>query len=1033
MSQDEFDEYDSLFDDVPEEALALAESNARASKAASPAVAAAPVRPSVYKQQRQRPKPTILRPPQNPVPRPIQPLPAAHLPSETATLSAPVHNAPAKPSPLKKPRLESNGPALGRYKEWVDPNPFADIPSQRPSVVQANSHDVRIGSVNVSGPAAAPQPRETNAAEEDMPEISVMPNGTYAASRPAPIQHTDSARILPPPRPPERDLSALKEWGEGKNKATTTGKPVAWATGYLSGRPDDAEAEEQRNLRLELQKLQAENRKILAEKQDMQKSLETTQAKLKKSDTERMSKIGENTIIRRKLEMVKKEHEKDMTTEHMYKEGLQARLTETQRELRLLNERMNMNEAFRKQEAETARRTGPSQRPNTRRASTVAPPVVSPSTIRKAPVAHGFPGFRNAFEEKPASSPVVDGKPRETVTPRSSPQRNKFVTPNRAIATDADEMFIDGGMVDAAQAQTRVASGPVRSSVQHDFISAALMHRTLQPGKPTAESKTGSGDASARSRTSAIAPPREQADGLAVGASVGLLNDGCDMTADVATLQYLAGVKIAGSSDHLRDLLIALGVHPLHAGSSLTSANDIRFVQRACSALDGLVRDLSTGSDMTPLCRLLSLIACIAFRCRLAADYWLGTASVFSDAANGMEVDASPSSKLVGLLTQILAKYCSPSAAANNKINDKFGSSGRSKKEKSRRTRTSTARQTLASKAGRAVAPVQANVVELDEQTCLALTCAVLEVLEALVWHSHSFSAETFVQLLSHESAMSHLLSPRQSTIVLKRTIGMLCILASYPDLFRPIVGIQLGSAPDLRESKVPIFERVSTLMLRPTSIAMVAEDHALDFALTSLVTTLSTKHVDSITLITLSFAFLPTLISKIHEDACPCWDKDGLLLSDQTKTLLELSIDRLAANVHLFYYLASAPTSMLLIGEFFAQSSYASVQDHFYSAFGMLAFAGVPEWARDKPSIISTLSGLAELAQDVLEDVCPNELDSICECFQIEANDDSVENGVADGAQDARMDVDPVNDEAYLELGDDELAMLDMSQSGSH
>ncbi|KAM0791900.1 hypothetical protein ACM66B_004154 [Microbotryomycetes sp. NB124-2] len=1032
------DEYDSFFPEVTEEDFALAENKAQTARADSPAVtvaapAPAPVRPAPYQPPR-RQKPTIVRPRQYPAPAPapIQPLQGTQ--QNVVNTSAVPLNAATRPAhpppPAKKPRFDSNGPALGRNKEWVNPNPFVGPSSQqaRPAGKAANEPRPATGPAAPNGSTLITKAQEDD--DDEMPEINLMPNGTYAASRPAPALQATSAAVLPPPRPPERDLSALKEWGEGgasKGTANNTspGKPVAWATGYLSGRADDAEPEEQRKMREELQRAKQE-------KDQAQKAMEEMQKKLKAAELVQIAKTGENTIIRRKMEQIRKEHEQNMTREQKYKETLQYQLKERDRELRQLQERVNVSDAFRRQENETSLRRGaPSQRPRARRASTVAPPPpVSPSVAR--PKAPAFPGFKSAFDDKVAA-PSQTGQARETVTPGPSPRRNQFVTPEKAEVTAA--MMVDEDVTDVMQLVEQSAGTTRRSVVQNNLISAALMHWTFLPNASSTASQQTPSSGNIFARSAANSLPRKQANGQSIGNSVSTSDLQDTTITPLATLQYLASVKSASSSAHLRDLLIALGVHPDQTNAAAPdSVSDTLFVQRACVALDGLVRDLSTGTaGITPLCRLLSVVACVAFRCRLAAEHWLNTSNAQASApeAADMPVDAVvPTSELVGVLTQILAKFCLPSNLTHTKTNDRLSTYGRSnKKERPRRSRASNARQALSSKTGRtSAAQAQADVVDIDEHTCLALTCAVLNVLEALMWHSDSFSAEIFTQLLSHETALSVLLSPGQPTVVLRRTFTLLSLLASYSTLFRPIVGIQI-SGPDIRESKVPIFERVAGLMAKRTTIATIVEDHALDCALSSFMMTLSTKHVDAIVLITSSLAFLPRLISKIHGDAGPCWDKDGLSLTEQSKAVLELTVTRLTGNVHLLYYLVFAPTSTLQLGEYFAQARFSHVQDDFYSAFGMLAFGGVPDWARDMSGVKEKLAGLAELALDVLEDVCPNEIDAIGECYQYE----TIEGGTspAKGAEGGQMDVD--GDEGdELVLNDDELAMMDLSQPGA-
>ena len=58
--------------------------------------------------------------------------------------------------------------------------------------------------------------------------------------------------------------------------------------------------------------------------------------------------------------------------------------------------------------------------------------------------------------------------------------------------------------------------------------------------------------------------------------------------------------------------------------------------------------------------------------------------------------------------------------------------------------------------------------------------------------------------------------------------------------------------------------------------------------------------------------------------------------------------MNRLAAAFHLFHYLTYAPNSTIKIAEFFKASPFVGLHDRFNVAFGMIAFAGLPDWAEN-------------------------------------------------------------------------------------
>lgn len=103
---------------------------------------------------------------------------------------------------------------------------------------------------------------------------------------------------------------------------------------------------------------------------------------------------------------------------------------------------------------------------------------------------------------------------------------------------------------------------------------------------------------------------------------------------------------------------------------------------------------------------------------------------------------------------------------------------------------------------------------------------------------------------------------------------------------------------------------------------------------------------------------------------------------------------------MHLFYYLACAPRATINITEYFTQSTFLGLHDRFNVAFGTLSFATLPDWAVGTPegsrltelgcaslpllddSETLTVIVNADLAQEIMEDVSPQEADEIESCF---------------------------------------------------
>lgn len=162
---------------------------------------------------------------------------------------------------------------------------------------------------------------------------------------------------------------------------------------------------------------------------------------------------------------------------------------------------------------------------------------------------------------------------------------------------------------------------------------------------------------------------------------------------------------------------------------------------------------------------------------------------------------------------------------------------------------------------------------------------------------------------------------------------------------------------------------------------------------------------------------------------------------------------------MHLFYYLLCSPSSTLKVGEFFTQSSFLGLHDRFNVAFGMLSFAGLPDWAEEEGEeevgrvlvelgcesfLLSRVGGEeadtpefgmgTDLAQEIMEDVSPQEADEMERCFataeeEEEAADDGLAGGEGEGGEGKRgerMELDGVGGGGE---GDEEMLLRDLSQ----
>lgn len=274
-------DYDSYFDDDDFEGLdeeTLQRLDSAPPSSASVRRVPAPVQPPPAPRPVQRPVPPIvrpqngakqiLRPPQQQQQRAQAPTAGLVKPAPAHGVIAPPNNVPHRatgPPPGKKPRVAAPvavTASIGTDKHgrpWVAPNPFHHRANASP----------------------APPPAPTTMAEanddmdEDMPHILLNGSQGYVAA-------SAQGKDPPPQPPPNRDFSALKQWGEPSSKivspalrspaggagAETGGSRMAAAADARAKTPAvgsasvietaSGETDEQRAMRLEIDALRKE-------------------------------------------------------------------------------------------------------------------------------------------------------------------------------------------------------------------------------------------------------------------------------------------------------------------------------------------------------------------------------------------------------------------------------------------------------------------------------------------------------------------------------------------------------------------------------------------------------------------------------------------------------------------------------------------------------------------------------------------------------------------------------------------------------
>ncbi|KAM0751513.1 hypothetical protein T439DRAFT_379632 [Meredithblackwellia eburnea MCA 4105] len=394
-------------------------------------------------------------------------------------------------------------------------------------------------------------------------------------------------------------------------------------------------------------------------------------------------------------------------------------------------------------------------------------------------------------------------------------------------------------------------------------------------------------------------------------------------------------------------------------------------------SLETLFRLLELGGLLGPLCSLVSLCASLVLLVPSFARFFT---NVPVDTGMMLPPTGKSKSKMLVMLNNVLRKYGKPTTGGGVTTVAKV----REKARKVRLSNRSAVINTSAAGGGLAAGGMgdkDVERVELEPVKRNALVAGCLELLEVLAWKLEEIGEDCFIAFLEGDSAIPTLLDPNQPIAIQTNSVRLLGALACHGTLFRQIVGIAFHDASDTRSSKVPIFDRVGTLLARSNSKAAHEQIYALDMCLITFVQTLAMKNTDGILFITQSPSLIPELLDKVFKDTRTVWEFDGMHVSDTTSVFLRRVVTRLSSSVHLFYYLVCAPKSILNITEFFTQSNFLGLHDRFTVAFGTLSFAALPDWAAGKEEGI-TLTELAYLAGEIMEDVSPQEAEEIESCF---------------------------------------------------
>ncbi|GJN93641.1 hypothetical protein Rhopal_006698-T1 [Rhodotorula paludigena] len=470
---------------------------------------------------------------------------------------------------------------------------------------------------------------------------------------------------------------------------------------------------------------------------------------------------------------------------------------------------------------------------------------------------------------------------------------------------------------------------------------------------------------------------------------------------------------------------------------------------RSFAALLAVLDAATLVGPMTALMRLIAHLTFIfppfAHACCVVSTKPTPNATSSKPSTAGSAQSEVP---LLSLLGRIIARYGRPEPPSKDPAGPSSSSSSlhgrttpttasgpgsrtllRSRKARVARPSGGGRKRRVGEKDGGAAEEEEARV-PLESGKRAKLLEALLAVLEGVGW--------SFLGLLKSPNAIATLLDPNHPIGTLLASTRVLAILACRPALFRTLLGTKFYEAPDVRASKLPLVDRIATLLVVPRTDS--PSTHTLDQTLLTLSSLLLTSHEDAIMLVAQSATFVPELLAKMWRDVRTLWDWDGRDVGPHglTREVLNRTTARLSSLLHVFYYLSLAPHSSLTIADLLAGPSSVSasiaadgtsvappavkdapayqrqaVNDLFMAALGTVAFAtlgadadedgpgggggggeggegpaepqeesGMPSWAERGSKERRMLCELGYLAQEILEDVSPLELEEVEVCF---------------------------------------------------
>ncbi|EMD37735.1 hypothetical protein CERSUDRAFT_94735 [Gelatoporia subvermispora B] len=269
----------------------------------------------------------------------------------------------------------------------------------------------------------------------------------------------------------------------------------------------------------------------------------------------------------------------------------------------------------------------------------------------------------------------------------------------------------------------------------------------------------------------------------------------------------------------------------------------------------------------------------------------------------------------------------------------------------------------------------------------LSVMAEALLVLEALALHA----PQDLVMRLSYFprsfQVLLILLEPTQPTQVLYRTVRALSFLATRESLFRQLLAFQYSQRGDDEPlpqdfSKIPHIERMAYYLIDRSRSG--PEANMLRETILKLVATLSAKHTDAVAVLLGSQIMIPSIVLFLVDLMTPLFEDDEEL--QNSPSMVTWTIDIGVRTLYTLYSLVFSGngTPFNLYQKLLHEPgrAYYAVLNMFIVTLGRLSFADTPDWISGQDRVL--LEECTEVAKELLDLLVDGpEIEQVWSAFQ--------------------------------------------------